>query len=215
MLTLYTYFRSSAAYRVRIALNLKRLDYSAIPVHLLRDGGQHHQPGYRELNPLEVLPTLQHQSITVTQSLAILEYLEEAYPSPPLLPADVPGRARVRALALTIACDIHPLNNLRVLQYLEGKLGVDQISRDEWYRHWVNIGFTAIERLLEKSSAGGRFCHADTPSVADCCLVPQVFNAQRLRCPLEEYPELMRIYANCTALDAFQRAAPQLQPDAE
>ncbi len=215
MLTLYTYFRSSAAYRVRIALNLKKLEYTAVPVHLLRTGGEQHRIEYRRINPLEVVPTLQHDAVTVSQSLAILEYLEELYPAPPLLPADMPGKARVRALASTIACDIHPLNNLRVLQYLERKLGIDQDGRREWSHHWIAIGFAALEELLRESSCGGRFCHADAPSFADCCLVPQVFNAQRLRCPLKEYPNIMRIYANCIALDAFRLAAPGNQPDAE
>jgi maleylacetoacetate isomerase/maleylpyruvate isomerase len=215
MLTLYTYFRSSAAYRVRIALNLKGLDYTAVPVHLLHGGGEHHNPRYRELNPLEVLPTLEHDAVTVTQSLAILEYLEETYPSPALLPSDVPGRARVRELALTIACDIHPLNNLRVLRYLEDQLGVDPERRNKWYQHWVKAGFSAIERLLSKPLVAGRYCHGDTPTLADCCLVPQVFNAKRLRCPVDDYPLLMRIVAQCETLDAFQHASPAAQPDAE
>lgn len=215
MLRLYTYFRSSAAYRVRIALNLKKLDYSAIPVHLIRDGGQHHEPAYADLNPQQLLPTLEDGALTITQSLAILEYLEEAYPLPALLPADVPGRARVRSLALTIACDIHPLDNLRVLRYLQDELDVDSERRNEWYRHWVRVGFTALERSLAKAPHAGGFCHGDSPTLADCCLVPQVFNAQRLQCPLDDYPTLMRVHANCERLDAFQRAAPGAQPDAE
>jgi maleylacetoacetate isomerase len=215
MLTRYTYFRSSAAYRVRIALNLKQLDYTAVPVHLLRGGGEQHAPQYRELNPLELLPSLQDDALTVIQSLAILEYLEETYPSPALLPPDGPGRARVRALALAIACDIHPLNNLRVLRYLENSLGVDAQRRTEWSRHWISEGFAAIEQLLSKPLMVGQYCHGDTPTLADCCLVPQVFNARRLGCPLEEYPLLMRIVAQCETLEAFRRAAPGAQPDAE
>jgi maleylacetoacetate isomerase len=214
MLKLYTYYRSSAAYRVRIALNLKKLEYRAIPVHLLRDGGQHHRAEYAELNPQGLLPTLEDGPLTITQSLAILEYLEEAHPAPALLPTDPPGRARVRSLALTIACDIHPLDNLRVLRYLQDKLGVNAERRNEWYRHWVTVGFAALERLLTRRSHAGEFCHGDTPTLADCCLVPQVFNAQRLQCPLEDYPALMRVQANCEQLDAFQRAAPGLQSDA-
>lgn len=215
MLTLYTYFRSSAAYRVRIGLNLKRLEYAAIPVHLVHDGGHHHRPDYAALNPAELVPTLQDDSHTLTQSLAILEYLEEAYPTPALLPRAAVERARVRALALTIACEIHPLNNLRVLRYLKGELAIDEERRNAWYRHWVKMGFTALERQLSRDSPPGNFCHGNTPTLADCCLVPQVFNAQRLQCPLNDYPTLMRIHAHCEQLEAFQRAAPGVQPDAE
>jgi maleylacetoacetate isomerase len=215
MLKLYTYFRSSAAYRVRIALHLKKLEYAAIPVHLLRDGGEHHKPAYAELNPQELVPALENSELAITQSLAILEYLEETHPSPVLLPTDAPGRARVRALALAIACDVHPLNNLRVLRYLEDELGLDKGQRDRWYRHWVHIGFTAVERMLARQPAAGRYCHGDAPTIADCCLVPQVFNAKRLQCPLDAYPNLMRIYANCEKLEPFRQAAPEAQPDAE
>jgi maleylacetoacetate isomerase len=215
MLTLYTYFRSSAAYRVRIGLNLKQLDYAAIPVHLLHDGGHHHRPDYAARNPAELIPTLVDGAHPISQSLAILEYLEEAYPAPALLPRAALERARVRALALTIACEIHPLNNLRVLRYLKGELAVDEERRNEWYRHWVKTGFTALERLLTRDSPPGPFCHGDAPTLADCCLVPQVFNAQRLQCPLDDYPTLMRIHAHCERLEAFRRAAPGVQPDAE
>jgi len=215
VLTLYTYFRSSAAYRVRIALNLKRLEYAAVPVHLMRDGGQHHRPDYASLNPSELIPTLRDGQHTITQSLAILEYLEEAYPLPALLPRSPSERARVRALSLIIACEIHPLNNLRVLQYLKGDLGVDDAQRDEWYKHWVRTGFTAFERQLTQDSRSGDYCHGDAPTLADCCLVPQVFNARRFDCPLDDYPTLLRIHSNCERLEAFQRAAPGVQPDAE
>ncbi len=215
MLKLYTYFRSSAAYRVRIALNLKKIEYTAIPVHLIRDGGHQHSSDYAARNPQELLPTLEDDGLTITQSIAILEYLEEVYPSPALLPPDAPGRAYVRSLALAIACDIHPLNNLRVLRYLEDTLGVDAERRAEWYRQWVKVGFTALEQLLARRTHAGEFCHGDSPTMADCCLVPQVFNAQRLQCPLDNYPVLMQIHANCEELEAFQRAAPGMQFDAE
>jgi maleylacetoacetate isomerase len=215
MLKLYTYFRSSAAYRVRIALNLKQLEYSAIPVHLLRDGGQHHAPDYAARNPSKLVPTLETGSLTLTQSLAIIEYLEETYPTPPLLPVDAPGRARVRALALTVACDIHPLNNLRVLRYLKAEFGIDEEQRNAWSQHWVALGFTALERLLSTDARTGCCCHGDTPTIADCCMVPQVFNAQRLHCPLDAYPTIMRVHAYCEQLEAFRRAAPEAQPDAE
>ncbi len=215
MLKLYTYFRSSAAYRVRIALNLKALPYDAVPVHLLRDGGQQHCADYASRNPSELVPTLEDQAQTITQSLAILEYLEETHPLPALLPRSPADRARVRALSLMIACEIHPLNNLRVLQYLSGTLGIDGGRRDEWYRHWVRVGFTAFERQLARDSASGLFCHGDEPTFADCFLVPQVFNARRLQCPLDDYPTLLRIDENCQRLEAFRRGTPAMQADAE
>jgi maleylpyruvate isomerase len=215
MLTLYTYFRSSAAYRVRIALNLKMLPYTSVPVHLLRNGGEHHRPEYVQLNPQALLPTLQDGGLPITQSLAILEYLEETYPSPALLPPDPAGRVRVRALAFSIACDIHPLNNLRVLRYLQNQFSVDQEHRDEWYRHWIEVGFAALEVSLNGPDGASGYCHGAAPTIADCCLVPQVYNAQRLRCDMGPYPTIMRIHENCQQLDAFQRAAPAAQADAE
>jgi maleylacetoacetate isomerase len=215
MLTLYTYFRSSAAYRVRIALHLKQLSYTAIPVHLLRAGGEQHFPDYATKNPAELIPTLDSAGVTLTQSLAIMEYLEETHPQPPLLPADPAGRARVRSLALDVACDIHPLNNLRVMRYLKAELGIDEARRNAWCRHWMTRGFAALERRLNGSTAAGRFCHGDVPTMADCCLVPQVFNARRLQVPLDGYPTLMRVVEHCEELPAFKRAAPDSQPDAE
>ncbi len=215
MLTLYTYFRSSAAYRVRIALNLKGLPYDASPVHLLRDGGQQHQPAYREKSPLGTVPVLEDDGAVLTQSLAIVEYLDETHPQPPLLPADPLGRARVRAIAQTIACDIHPLNNLRTLQYLAREFGASQDQKDAWYRHWVNEGLAAVEKLLAGDPGTGTFCHGDAPTLADCCLIPQVFNARRFNCPLDQWPTLRRIVAACEVLDAFRKAAPDQQPDAE
>ncbi len=211
---LYSYFRSSAAYRVRIALNLKGLDYQIKPVHLLADGGQQHHAAYRKLNPAELVPTLVDGDATLTQSLAIIEYLDETYPATPLLPADALGRAHVRALAQAIACDTHPVNNLRVLRYLSRELDVEQEQRDQWYRHWVNLGLQAVEHMLVDSAKTGRFCHGDQPGLADAVLVPQVFNARRLQCDLSSVPNITRIDAACQELEAFWQAAPDNQPDA-
>jgi len=215
MLRLYTYFRSSAAYRVRIALNLKGLAHEAVPVHLLRDGGQQNQPAYRALSPLGTVPALENESGVFTQSLSIIEYLDETHPLPPLLPPSAAERARVRVLAQTIACDIHPVNNLRVLQYLGEHFAATQEQKDAWYRHWVNAGLLAVERLLAAHPATGAFSHGDMPTLADCCLVPQVFNARRFDCPLDAMPTIRRIVAACEALPAFRNAAPAMQPDAE
>jgi len=209
---LYSYFRSSAAYRVRIALNLKGIAYEQVPVNLLK--GEDQGEDYRKLNPQGLVPALiTADGQVLIQSLAICEYLEEHYPDPPLLPAAAPGRARVRALADLIACDIHPLNNLRVLKYLTGTLGVDKEQKIAWYQHWVVEGFTALEALLADSPDTGRFCHGDQPTLADVCLVPQVANAQRLACELSPYPTIQRISAACDALPAFAQAHPSQQPD--
>ncbi|NMG44771.1 maleylacetoacetate isomerase [Aromatoleum toluvorans] len=212
---LYTYFRSSAAYRVRIALNLKGLPCESVPIHLVKDGGQHRKPEYLALNPAGLVPALDDDGRLLTQSLAIIEYLDETHPEPPLLPADAPGRARARALAQAIACDIHPLNNLRVLQYLKHELGVDDAHKDAWYRHWVEVGLAAVEATLVHDARTGRFCHGDTPGLADCCLVPQVFNARRFGAKLDGMPTILRIAAACDELEAFRQAAPGRQPDAE
>lgn len=212
---LYSYFRSSAAYRVRIALNLKGLDYETVPVHLMKDGGQQHSASYKAMNPTELVPTLLDGEHALGQSIAILEYLEETHPQPPLLPADAVGRARVRAIAQTIACDIHPLNNLRVLKYLKNTLSVEDAARDEWYRHWVGIGLASVEAMLAGDAATGRYCHGDQPGMADILLVPQVFNARRFDCDLSAMPTITRIAEACSELDAFARAAPARQPDAE
>ncbi len=212
---LYTYFRSSAAYRVRIALNLKGLAYQAIPVHLLRDGGQQKQAGYRQLSPLGLIPALQTETGVFTQSLSIMEWLDESYPDQPLLPADTDSRARVRAIAQTIACDIHPINNLRVLNYLTSNFGISEEQKSDWYRHWINEGLAAIEKLLADDPRTGVFCHGDIPGIADCCLIPQVFNAHRFNCPMENLPTIRRIVAACGSLEAFQHAAPDRQPDFE
>ena len=215
MLKLYTYYRSSASFRVRIALHLKGLAYESVPVHLVRDGGQQHSPAFRALNPSELVPVLQDGDISLSQSVAIMEYLDEKHPTPALLPSDAAGRARVRSLTQSIACDIHPLNNLRVLRYLEQSIGLDAKARNAWYRHWIETGFSALEQQLSQDGQSGRFCHGDFPSMADCCLVPQVFNAERFKVPLDAYPTINVITENCRSLDAFSRAAPQAQPDAE
>lgn len=212
---LYSYFRSSAAYRVRIALNLKGLEYETVPVHLLKDGGQQHSDAYKALNPTELIPTLVDGELAIGQSMAILEYLEEAYPEPALLPADAAGRARVRAIAQSIACDIHPLNNLRVLKHLKRGLGVDDATKDEWYRHWINVGLTSVEALLAGNPATGRYCHGDQVTLADVVLVPQVFNARRYDCDLSAMPTIVRIADTCAQIEAFARAEPARQPDAE
>lgn len=215
MLKLYTYFRSSAAYRVRCALNLKGMNWEAVPVHLVRDGGEQNQPAYRARSPLGTVPALETEAGVITQSLAIIEYLEETQPQPSLLPASAEGRARVRAIAQTIACDIHPVNNLRVLQYLGRYFGATQEQKDAWYQHWVNEGLAAVEKLLAGHPATGTFCHGEMPTMADCCLVPQVFNARRFNCPLDALPTIRRIVDACEQLPAFQNAAPARQPDAE
>jgi len=215
MLKLYTYFRSSAAYRVRCALNLKGMNWEAVPVHLVRDGGEQNQPAYRARSPLGTVPALETEAGVITQSLAIIEYLEETQPQPPLLPASAEGRARVRAIAQTIACDIHPVNNLRVLQYLGRYFGATQEQKDAWYQHWVNEGLAAVEKLLAGHPATGTFCHGEMPTMADCCLVPQVFNARRFNCPLDALPTIRRIVDACEQLPAFQNAAPARQSDAE
>ncbi len=215
MLTLYTYYRSSASYRVRIGLQLKGLSHQTIPVHLIRDGGQHLQNSYRAINPGAMVPTLCDGDTTLTQSLAILEYLEETHPAPALLPTDAVGRARVRALALTVACDIHPLNNMRVLKYLTGTLQLTDEDKNRWYRHWVQEGLAIIEAHLARDAQTGLFCHGDSPTLADCCLIPQVFNAQRFAVELTPYPTISRINARCLELPAFIAAHPARQVDAE
>jgi maleylpyruvate isomerase len=212
MLKLHSYFRSSAAYRVRIALNLKGLAHEATSVHLIKDGGQQNSPAYRALNPQALVPTLETDGGVITQSLAIIEYLDETHPKPALLPGNALQRAHIRALALAIACDIHPLNNLRVLNYLKGPMGKEQAAADTWYRHWVETGLAACEALLP--AGGAKFCFGEQPTLADCCLVPQVYNGRRLKCDLSNVPRLVAIDEACRALPAFAQAAPEAQPDA-
>lgn len=212
MRQLYSYFRSSASYRVRIALNLKQLDYDSVPVHLVR--GEQRSDAYLAVNPAGLVPTLVDDGRVLTQSLAVIEYLDELHPTPPLLPGCAFERARIRAIAQTIACEIHPLNNLGVLNYLRDELGMEEQGRNAWFRHWVEKGLAIVESLLDDPRTGA-FCHGDAPTLADCCLVPQVFNARRFACRLDHVPRVMRIVEQCMALDAFQRAAPEAQPDAE
>jgi maleylacetoacetate isomerase len=207
---LYDYWRSSAAYRVRLALNYKGLSYEQIAIDL-RAGAQR-TPEFLEINPQGLVPVLEDDGARLTQSLPILNYLEERYPEPALLPADLPNRATARALAVAIACEIHPLNNLRVLQYLERELGLDEARRLAWYRHWVAEGFGPLEATLARSA--GAFCVGDAPSLADVCLVPQVYNARRYECDLAPYPTIRRIDERCRQIEAFARAAPERQPDA-
>lgn len=212
---LYDYWRSSASYRVRIGLNLKGLAYAQKPVHLARNGGEQHSEAHRALNPQESVPVLVHGSRVIRQSLAILEYLDEIDAhAPRLLPDGPDARARVRSLAQLVACDIHPLNNLRVVQQLERRFGADQASRDEWMRHWMGEGFRAMEALLDAASGTGTFCHGDTPGMADACLIPQVYNAERFKLDLQPYPTIRRIHERCMALPAFDAARPERQPDA-
>lgn len=212
---LYDYFRSSASYRVRIGLQLKGLEYESVPVHLVRDGGEQLKAEYRAVNPSALVPALQDDGATITQSLAILEYLDEMHPLMPLLPRDALGRARVRSLALTIACDIHPINNLRILRYLVKEAGLSEEAKNAWYVHWVQEGFAALETTLSGSADTGRFCHGDTPTLADCVLVPQVFNAVRFKIDMAPYPTIARIDAACAELPAFVAAHPANQADAE
>jgi maleylacetoacetate isomerase len=213
MLRLYTYFRSSAAFRTRIALNLKGLPYEAVPVNLLHD--EQLSPRYTDTNPSQLVPLLEDGTARVSQSLAIIEYLDETHPSPPLLPSGVRERAEVRALALAIACDIHPLNNRRVLRYLKDILGANEQARDEWARHWIELGFTALERRLASGGYSGRCCYGDAPGLADCFLIPQTVNALRVQCSLDRFPTIRRIYEHCMTYEAFQKAAPAAQSDAE
>ena len=212
---LYNYFRSSASFRVRIALALKGLDYDYVPVHLLKEGGQQFSAGFKAMNPAALVPVLDDDGTVLTQSLAIIEYLDETRPQLPLLPQEAAGRARVRAIALAIACEIHPLNNLRVLGYLSKTLGVTDEQRNAWYRHWVEAGLEAVEAMLAGDSRTGDCCHGDSPTLADICLVPQIFNAQRFKARLDHVPTVMRIHEHCLTLPAFAQSAPALQPDAE
>jgi maleylacetoacetate isomerase len=214
-LVLYGYFRSSAAFRVRIALNLKRLDAEHNFVHLLKDGGQQFGAEYERLNPQHLVPTLVHNGYPLQQSLAIIEYLDEVFPDPPLLPGDPLARARVRAIACTVACDIHPLNNLRMRKYLHRQLGRGDDEIRDWQVHWITLGFQAIETMLAGSEYTGRFCHGDGPTIADICLIPQMANAHALNMDLSPYPTLLRIEQAAYELPAFINAAPKNQPDAE
>ena len=213
-LRLYSYWRSSAAYRVRIGLNLKGLAYEIVPVHLLRDGGEQLTPAFAANNPQKLVPVLQHGQRIFRQSLAILEYVDEVWPEPPLLPATSRERQRVRALAQLVAMDVHPLNNLRVMRYLEREWNVPQAERDSWTRHWIAEGFDAMEALLRDHPATGTFCDGFSPTIADCCLVPQVYNARRFGVDMACYPTISAIEQACLELPEFRDAAPDRQPDA-
>jgi maleylacetoacetate isomerase/maleylpyruvate isomerase len=207
---LYSYWRSSAAYRVRIALNLKGLDYEIVPVSLAPGVSEHQKNAYRAINPQMLVPFLEDGDIAIAQSMAILEYLEETYPQTPLLPKNEPARSRVRAFCNMIACDIHPLNNLRVLKYLKAELGADEKAGSDWYGHWIHEGFTAAEAL----AGDGTCVFGDKPTLADCFLVPQMYNARRFKVPVDKYSKLVASTKACNKLSAFRKAAPEQQPDA-
>ncbi|WP_394001662.1 maleylacetoacetate isomerase [Luteimonas sp. WGS1318] len=213
-LVLHTYWRSSAAYRVRIALHLKGLAFESVPVHLVHDGGQQRTPAFAARNPQRLVPTLQHGDAVLTQSLAIIEYLDEVWPQTPLLPSGALARQRARALAQLVACDIHPLGNLRVLQFLEHTWSLDQAQRGHWIERWVGDGLAAFEALLTREPQTGDFCVGATPTIADCALVPQLYNARRFGIGLDPYPRIRAIEAACLALPAFDAARPESQPDA-
>lgn len=212
---LYSYFRSSAAWRVRIALAFKGISHETAFVHLLKDGGQHRQAEYRSMNPSGLIPYLEDGDAGFGQSMAILEYIEETHPSPALLPKSPVERARVRELANAIACDIHPLNNLRILQYLTGELGHGEDEKLAWYRHWVAVGFEAVEGLLPDAVVQGGYCFGADVTIADCCLAPQVFNAKRFDCPLDEFPKIGAVNDRLMELPAFRDTTPDVQPDAD
>lgn len=214
VIRLYSYWRSSAAYRVRIALNLKGMPFETIPVHLLRDGGEQHATAFSDLNPQELVPVLLHGNRILRQSMAIIEYLDETWPTPPLMPATARDRQRVRSIAQMIACDVHPLANLRVLQFFEGTWNVPQAERDSWVRHWIKLGLDAVEDTLCDNPSTGAFCDGEQPTMADCCLVPQVFNAERFGVDMAPYHTIRRVVQTCQALEAFKQALPENQPDA-
>lgn len=209
---LYGYWRSTAAYRVRIALGLKQLACEHISVHLVKDGGEQLKPEYVDLNPTKLVPTLVDGEVNLNQSVAIMEYLDEKYPDCPLLPKNAVTRAKVRAFCQDIACDIHPLNNLRVLKYLKGQLGVTDEAKDVWYAHWITVGFEAIETRLEQTM--GAFCFDDEVGMADICLMAQIYNARRFNVSLDKFPRILQVEKNCNAVDAFVDARPENQPDA-
>lgn len=212
---LHNYFRSSSSYRVRIALNWKGLPYEYVAIGLNRNGGEQFQPEFKSLNPQALVPVLSENGLAISQSLAILEYLEEKYPEKPLLPESIEDRAYVRQLALAIACDIHPLNNLRVLKFLTGPLNLSEEAKSTWIRHWIDAGLSALETELARSPKRKKFCLGNAPTLADVCLIPQLFNAQRFNVDLNVYPTLLAIDAECQKLPAFQNAHPGKQPDSE
>jgi maleylpyruvate isomerase len=212
---LYTFFRSSASYRVRVALNLKGLAYEQVPIHLRRGGGEQFGAAYKAINPQRLVPALEDGGRILIQSLAIMEYLDERYPEPPLLPSEPADRALVRSLALIVACEVHPIQNLRVLVYLKKNLNQSEDELNRWAQHWIQLGLSALEQMVVASPKRGKYCFGDTPTIADICLVPQLANARRFGCDLSEFPTLLQIETHCTALPAFANAAPEKQPDAE
>jgi len=214
MLKLYSYWRSTAAYRVRAALNIKRLSYSIIPIHLVKDGGEQHKPEYAEKNPQELVPLLDDNGKLLSQSMAICEYIDEAYDGPKLLPSEPFLKAKVRSVCQVIACDIHPLDNLRVLQYLKGELQVSDEQKTTWYAHWILKGFVALEETLTEYKAQGPFCFGEDLTLADVFLVSQMYNARRFDVDLSDFPRLVEIEKHCLTLDAFRNATPESQPDA-
>jgi maleylacetoacetate isomerase len=212
---LYTFFRSSASYRVRIALNLKGLPYEQTPIHLRRGGGEQLSAAYKAINPQALVPSLEDNGRILTQSLAIIEYLDEKYPSPPLLPKDPADKALVRSMALVIACEVHPIQNLRVLNYVKATYNQSDEQVNRWAQHWIDLGLGALQQMIVTQPKRGKFCFGDEPTLADICLVPQLGNARRYGCDLSKYPAILEIEKNCNALSAFANAAPEKQPDAE
>jgi maleylacetoacetate isomerase len=212
---LYTFFRSSASYRVRIALNLKGLDYEQAAIHLRRGGGEQLSQAYKKINPQALVPVLEDGGRILTQSLAIIEYLNERYPNPPLLPGDAAGRAVARSMALLIACEVHPIQNLRVLNHLKSDHQQSDDDTNRWARQWIDLGFSALEQMVISAEQQGSFCFGDAPTLADICLVPQLANARRFGLDLSAYPRLLAVEATCMSLPAFASAAPEKQPDAE
>jgi len=212
---LYTFFRSSASYRVRIALNLKGLSYEAAPIHLRRGGGEQFSASYKAINPQALVPALEDGGRILTQSLAIIEYLEEKYPNPPLLPASAADRALVRSMAMVITCEVHPIQNLRVLTLVKQEYHQTDEQVNQWARHWIDLGLSALEKMILAQPNRGKFCFGNTPTLADICLVPQLGNARRYGCDLAQYPTIVSIEKNCVMISAFANAAPEKQPDAE
>ena len=212
---LYTFFRSSASYRVRIALNMKSLAYEQMPIHLRRGGGEQLGATYKAINPQALVPTIDDNGKILTQSLAIIEYLEETHPNPPLLPANPADRALVRSMAMIVACEVHPIQNLRVLNFVKKEYNQTDAQVNRWAQHWIDLGLTALELMILAQSNRGNFCFGDAPTLADICLIPQLGNARRYGCDLSKYPKILAIEKTCMALPAFANAAPEKQPDAE
>lgn len=210
---LYGYWRSSAAYRVRIAMHLKGLDFDSIPVHLVKDGGEQHKAAYTDLNPTHLVPTLVDEDITLHQSIAIIEYLEDKYPALSVYPKDIVAKAKVKALALDVACEIHPVNNLRVQQYLVNEFSLQESDKLKWSHHWMKLGFAAVEQQLMANA--GKYCFGDNITMADICLVPQVYNANRFNLDMSEFPNISRVVENCNQHPAFIAALPENQADAQ